>query len=111
MERELDTLKRRKAELEEQLGDPEAFRDPRKIKELSIELGRVEKELGGLERTGGSGEPKEKVIVEIRAGTGGNEAAIFAGELLRMYANYAKRRGWTVSPIDSHPAALGGYKE
>ncbi len=51
------------------------------------------------------------IILEIRAGTGGDEAAIFAGDLCRMYTRYAERRGWRVGWIDASPSALGGYKE
>jgi peptide chain release factor 1 len=50
-------------------------------------------------------------IVEIRAGTGGDEAALFAGDLYRMYTRYADRMGWTVGIIDASPAELGGFKE
>ena len=51
------------------------------------------------------------VYLEIRAGTGGQEAALFAGDLLRMYSNYALKRGWRASIEDSSPTDLGGYKE
>jgi peptide chain release factor 1 len=51
------------------------------------------------------------VYLEIRAGTGGQEAALFAGDLLRMYSNYAIKRGWRVSVEDASPTDLGGYKE
>lgn len=50
-------------------------------------------------------------ILEIRAGTGGDEAALFAGDLFRMYSRYAESRGWKAEPLDSNPATLGGYKE
>ena len=50
-------------------------------------------------------------IVEIRAGTGGDEAALFAADLLRMYARYAERRGWRLSQLDGKPTHLGGFKE
>ncbi len=50
-------------------------------------------------------------IVEIRAGTGGEEAALFAGDLFRMYSKYAEGRGWKVGMIDASPSNLGGYKE
>lgn len=50
-------------------------------------------------------------IMEIRAGTGGEEAALFAGDLCRMYSRYAERQGWKVSLIDASPSNLGGYKE
>src|SRR3989344_3900985 len=52
----------------------------------------------------------QKVILEIRAGTGGDEAAIFAGDLVRMYQKYAGRRGWGWSAIDTNPTSLDGYK-
>ena len=51
------------------------------------------------------------VIIEIRAGAGGDEAALFAGDLLRMYARYAERRGWMSEILASSPAGLGGFKE
>ena len=51
------------------------------------------------------------VIVEIRAGTGGEEAALFAGDLYRMYARYAQAKGWNVDVIDSNPTGIGGFKE
>ncbi|MFA5522508.1 MAG: peptide chain release factor 1 [Castellaniella sp.] len=51
------------------------------------------------------------VYLEIRAGTGGDESALFAGDLLRMYARYAEQRGWRLEIISAHPAELGGYKE
>lgn len=51
------------------------------------------------------------VIVEIRAAAGGDEASLFAGDLYRMYTRYAERKGWTAEVLDSHPSALGGFKE
>src|SRR3989339_774994 len=53
----------------------------------------------------------KNIIVEIRAGTGGEEAALFAGELLRMYLRYAERRGWKTEMLEANPTGLGGYKE
>jgi peptide chain release factor 1 len=53
----------------------------------------------------------KNVIVEIRAGTGGDEAALFAAELFRMYSRYAESRGWRVEMMSSNPTGLGGYKE
>ena len=50
-------------------------------------------------------------FVEIRAGTGGDESALFAGDLARMYMRYADRVGWTVDIVSEHTAELGGYKE
>jgi peptide chain release factor 1 len=53
----------------------------------------------------------KNVILEIRAGTGGEEAALFAGELFRMYSRYAESRGWRVEMMSSNPTGLGGFKE
>jgi peptide chain release factor 1 len=50
-------------------------------------------------------------MLEIRAGTGGDEAALFAGDLFRMYQRYAEERGWRVELISASPSELGGYKE
>ncbi len=54
---------------------------------------------------------EKSVILEIRAGTGGEEAALFAANLFRMYAKYAESRRWKVEVIDSNPTGLGGLKE
>jgi peptide chain release factor 1 len=54
---------------------------------------------------------QRNVILEIRAGTGGDEAALFAGELLRMYGRYAENQGWKMSITDSSDTGLGGIKE
>ena len=51
------------------------------------------------------------VIIEIRAGTGGEEAALFAADLYRMYAKYAERNGWTIDVLSSSSTELGGLKE
>ena len=51
------------------------------------------------------------IIMEIRAGTGGEEAALFAGDLMRMYSRYAEERGWKIDLIDASASSLGGYKE
>ena len=51
------------------------------------------------------------VILEIRAGAGGEEAALFAADLLRMYVRYAEKKGWKVSVTHAHETDLGGYKE
>jgi peptide chain release factor 1 len=50
-------------------------------------------------------------IVEIRAGAGGSESALFAADLFRMYSRYAETRRWKIEPIDSNPSDLGGFKE
>jgi len=50
-------------------------------------------------------------IIEIRAGAGGQESALFAADLFRMYTRYAERQGWKIEPMDSSPSDLGGFKE
>jgi len=54
---------------------------------------------------------EKNVILEIRAGAGGEEAALFAAELLRMYSRYAERKGWRFEVLDANETGLGGYKE
>ncbi len=54
---------------------------------------------------------EKNVVMEIRAGTGGDEASIFAGDLLRMYTKYFDSRGWKVAVIDENEGTSGGYKE
>ena len=51
------------------------------------------------------------VVMEIRAGTGGDEAGLFAGDLYRMYTRYAERKGWRTEILSSHPQGIGGLKE
>ena len=51
------------------------------------------------------------MIVEIKAGEGGEESALFAGDLLRMYTRYAERHGWVTEVIDAQESDLGGYKD
>jgi peptide chain release factor 1 len=54
---------------------------------------------------------ERNVILEIRAGTGGDEAALFAGDLFRMYERYAAKQGWKVEVLSESPGTMGGYKE
>lgn len=54
---------------------------------------------------------EKNVIMEIRSGAGGEEAALFAGDLFRMYTRYAERQGWKVEILSEHPTDIGGYKE
>lgn len=75
-------------------------------KDVKEAEGRIEELL--LEKESGS---DRDIIVEIRAGTGGLEASLFAGDLLRMYSKYAVKKGWRVELIDSSTTEKGGYKE
>ena len=54
---------------------------------------------------------ERSIFVEIRAGTGGQEAALFVGDLLRMYTRYAEQRGWQVEIMNAHEGDAGGYRE
>jgi len=54
---------------------------------------------------------EKNVIMEIRAGAGGDEAALFAGDLFKMYSRYAEMTGWRVEPMSASPTELGGFKE
>ncbi|MCA9413481.1 MAG: peptide chain release factor 1 [Candidatus Omnitrophica bacterium] len=54
---------------------------------------------------------EKNTIVEIRGGTGGDEAAIFAGDLFRMYCRFAERMGWKIEILDEHASEAGGFKE
>jgi peptide chain release factor 1 len=54
---------------------------------------------------------EKNVILEIRAGTGGDEATLFAAEMLRMYARYAERQGWRMEVMDASESGIGGVKE
>lgn len=92
--------------------------DDRELAELaSAELAKLEAEEEELERRlrvlllPKDPNDEKSVIMEIRAGAGGEEAALFAGDLYRMYSRYAEEKGWRVELIDAHPTELGGFKE
>src|SRR4029077_10688338 len=57
------------------------------------------------------GDSFDSIILEIRAGTGGDEAALFSGDLYNMYTHYARDQGWKVEDISFSPGEQGGYKE
>jgi peptide chain release factor 1 len=78
--------------------------------ELRAKLGVLEKELRAL-LVPKDPNDERNVIVEIRAGTGGEEAALFAADLSRMYMKYAESQGWKIEIMDSSPTGVGGFKE
>jgi len=80
------------------------------IEELTPQIERLEKEIRDLLIPK---DPRDErnVIVEIRAGTGGDEAALFAADLFRMYARYAERQGWKSEILSESAIGIGGYKE
>ncbi|HEY8241714.1 MAG TPA: peptide chain release factor 1 [Kiritimatiellia bacterium] len=77
---------------------------------LEATLPRIERELQ-LALIPPDPDDSRNTIIEIRAGTGGEEAALFAGDLYRMYSRYCEDRGWRVSVIDASSSDLRGYKE
>ena len=80
------------------------------INQLNLEKQQIEEDLKTLLLPKDPNDDKN-VIVEIRAGTGGEEAALFAGDLFRMYSRYAEKRNWKVEVITHHPTGVGGLKE
>jgi peptide chain release factor 1 len=74
------------------------------------ELGSIEKELK-LKLLPRHPEDDKSAIVEIRAGTGGDEAGLFVGDMFRMYQRYADSRGWKLEIMNSHESEVGGFKE
>jgi peptide chain release factor 1 len=95
----------------------EEERDPELKAMASEELGALREQLIVADRTLAlallpkDAADERSAILEIRAGTGGDEAALFAGDLSRMYQRYADIRGWRTELISASPAELGGYKE
>jgi len=96
---------------QEMLSDP----DMRDMAEEEIKLGRarIEKLEDELQLLLLPKDPDDGrgVFLEIRAGTGGDESALFSGDLLRMYTRYAERNGWRVEIMSASESEIGGYKE
>ncbi|HUY19726.1 MAG TPA: peptide chain release factor 1 [Candidatus Binataceae bacterium] len=130
--REYAQLARERSQLEEVVAAIRAYRrmseeiaDHRALVDSDPELRELARaELPGLEKQLIALEAKlrellmphdpnddRNVILEIRAGTGGEEASLFASDLFRMYTRYAERRGWKVEPLSLSTTGLGGFKE
>ncbi|MDQ1633569.1 MAG: peptide chain release factor 1 [Frankiaceae bacterium] len=77
---------------------------------LQVTLADAEQRLGELLVPRDPDDAKD-VILEVKAGEGGEESALFAGDLLRMYLRYAERQGWSAEVLDSTTSDLGGYKD
>lgn len=103
--------------IQETVSQAQANTDPELAELYEEEINELKKQrdtaVNSLEELMFPSDPLDdrSVYLEIRAGTGGQEAALFASDLLRMYSNYALKRGWRVSVEDSSPTDLGGYKE
>ena len=98
-------------EVLQEAADPELRELAREeVARLESELAEVESRLRRLMVPRDPNDEKN-VILEIRAGTGGEEAALFAATLFRMYLRFAERKQWKAGILDSNPTELGGYKE
>jgi peptide chain release factor 1 len=104
---------------EEVAGSQELLKDPdaevremanAEVSELETELTELEEQLK-LMLLPKDPNDQRNVILEVRAGTGGDEAALFAGDLFRMYCRYADRQGWKVELLSTAESEAGGYKE
>jgi peptide chain release factor 1 len=80
------------------------------LEELALRLPEIERELTLLLLPNDPLDEKN-IVMEIRAGTGGDEAALFAGDLFRMYSRYAERLGWKLEILSSNAPDMGGFKE
>jgi len=80
------------------------------IQELEPEVNKLEEKIPRLLLPRDPNDEKN-VIIEIRAGTGGDEAGLFAGDLLRMYTRYAEKNGWQVEMLSANESEVGGFKE
>ncbi len=102
----------------EDLAAAEAMRDDPELRDLAEEeIAAAQTRLGELDQTlmallvPRDARDEGGLYLEIRAGTGGDEAAIFAGDLLRMYTRYAERQGWRVEVESANPGEHGGFRE
>jgi peptide chain release factor 1 len=91
----------------ELVNEDESFRDD--VDELSERVDELEEKLRALLAPRDPNDGRD-VILEVKAGEGGEESALFAGDLLRMYLRYAERQGWSTEVLDAEPTDLGGYR-
>ncbi len=99
------------ASAQDMLGDADmAEMAQEEIKEAEADLERLDGELQQL-LLPRDPDDERNAFVEIRAGTGGDESALFAGDLARLYTRYAERQRWQVEIVSESPSELGGYKE
>ena len=80
------------------------------LNEAQAKVVKIEDDLKKLLIPKDPDDPKN-IVMELRAGTGGDEASIFAGDLFRMYSKYAEKQGWKVNLVDYNEGTAGGYKE
>ena len=109
--REVKAIREEIAGLEDMLSDPEMkAMAEEELESLRADLPEKERSLAVafLPRDAADAKP---AMLEIRAGTGGDEAALFAGDLYRMYERFAAEQGWRVDPVSMNAAEVGGFKE
>jgi len=108
------------ADLEKQLADPAVFGDQDKVRKLNKRYAALAPTVAAYhawhtaqDDLAAARDPDDDrdIILEVKAGEGGDESALFAGDLLRMYLRYAERRGWKTELIDATESDLGGYKD
>ena len=94
------------------MGDDEELRELAKMETAELELQKetLEKQIRNMLIPKDPQDDKN-AILEIRAGTGGDEASLFAGDLLRMYMRYCEGKGWKVALLNENEGTMGGYKE
>ncbi|HHN73380.1 MAG TPA: PCRF domain-containing protein, partial [Thermopetrobacter sp.] len=109
--RELRAARRELADLQELAGDPEMADMARaEMPALKARIAELERRLR-VQLLPRDAADDRGVILEVRAGTGGEEAALFAADLFRMYQRYAEARGWRVEVMSASPTERGGYRE
>ena len=116
--RKLEVAARRYFKLQEDIeGNETLLSDPDFAADAQAEIDALKAELPEAERRVLAGllppDPLEgrNAVFEVRAGTGGDEAALFAGDLFRMYSRYCEAKGWKIGVMSSSPTSLDGYKE
>jgi peptide chain release factor 1 len=113
--REYLVLKKQKSDIESSLGSYEtelAEMAKQEIEDITRQMAGMEPEIDAeLEKLSGAKKDPSDAIVEIRAGAGGEEAALFAADMLRMYLRYCEKKNYKTEIIDSHPTGLKGFKE
>ncbi len=108
---EVKSMRAEMAGLEEMLGDPEMkAMAEEELAEIREKLPEAERQLAIAMLPKDSADSKPAML-EIRAGTGGDEAALFAGDLYRMYERFASEQGWKVEPVSMNASEVGGFKE
>ena len=91
-------------------------KDPEMIEMAKLQLDEAKKEIPKIEEEikvlliPKDPDDAKNVVVELRAGAGGDEASIFAGDLYRMYTKYCEGKGWTINLVDYNEGTSGGYK-